>query len=422
MAAVGWRAEDGGPARPQQVPGRLGAPLAVTTRLAPVATMAVGSPGGALYLLRHTAGPEGTALVERIDPVTLEPEAVSPTLAGGPVWPGGAAVAGDGSVHVVFGRHAHRLGANCRLLASRTLPRDRPYNSFVTLPDGHLVTKDFGGSTPGEAVAAGDRRPCELVVLDPIDLAIVDRLELPEPSIARLSADGDAVYVVGDTSLLRARWDGRRLTADDGFRSRYRTMAGQGYGWDCTIAAGAAWFLDDGEGTERYSGTLRGHGVATAPLHLVRVDLGDGTVELAEVCGLAGGLVANPPLVDERRGVAVGFDSGNGVIAGFDVDTLAVRWRRRQDHGSHLLLHAGSGELLTGDGADAVVLDVATGEELARADTGLGVQSVLFPAPGAGCAYVVAFTGIARLAAAPGEQGRPNRPQVDPRARTSASR
>ena len=132
----------------------------------------------------------------------------------------------------------------------------------------------------------------------------------------------------------------------------------------------------------------------------MRVDVAGGSVELAEVCGLPGGLVANPPLVDEGRGVVVGFDSGNGVLCGFDLATLDVRWRRQQDHASHLLLFADSGELVTGDGADVVVLDVATGEELARADTGLGMQSVVFPAPGDGCAYVVAFSGVARVAPA----------------------
>ena len=41
-----------------------------------------------------------------------------------------------------------------RVVASRTLPRDKPYNSFVVLPDGHLVTKDFAGSRPGVPIAA----------------------------------------------------------------------------------------------------------------------------------------------------------------------------------------------------------------------------------------------------------------------------
>ncbi len=399
-----WTAEDGGPRRRQTVGGGLhlrrdGGSLEVTTRIAPAATMVVGGDQG-LYLLRHTAGDGATASVERIDPETLEPLASSPPLAGGPVWPGGAAVNDDGSITVVFGNHAHRLDPeDLRVVAEQELPRPRPYNSFVTMPDGHFVTKDFGGSLPSGA--ASDGRPCELIVLDPVDLSIVARLELAEPSIARLSADGDDVYVVGDTSLLRVRWDPARsgLTLDAEFRAPYRTLEGQTYGWDCVLAAGAAWFLDDGAGSEGFTGTLRGHGVSEAPLHLVRADLDTGTVTMAEVCGRPGGLIANPPIVDERRGIVVGYDSGNGVLAGFDLATLDVVWRRDQDHASHLLLFAETGELVTGDAVDVVVLDIATGDALARTDTGLGMQSVLFPAPGRDRDfYVCAFPGVSRIA------------------------
>ena len=400
-----WRYEDGGFRRSQTTAGALGLrpgdTLEVTTRMAPAVTMVVAGDAGELFLLRHTAGDGATALVERIDPHTLETLDQSPELDGGPVWPGGLGANRHGSLHVVFGNHAHRLDADLRVVASTTLPRERPYNSFVTLPDGHLVTKDFGGARPGFPIAAADREACELLVLEPEGLTIVDRLVAPEPSIARLSAAGDDVYVVGDTSLLRVRWDGRRLALDDAFTAPYRTMAGQTYGWDCVIAAGAAWFLDDGDGSEHYNGTLRGHGVSTAPLHLVRVDLGTGVVTMVEICGRPGGLVANPPVVDEARGVVVGYDSGNGALVGFDLDTLDVRWRRDQDHGSHLLLYAESGELVTGDHADAVVLDIATGDELARADTGSGIQSVLFPAPGfEHDFYVCTFLTVSRVAVA----------------------
>lgn len=401
-----WRYEDGGPDRRQLVPGALGIGpgdrLAVTTRVAPAATMVVTDERGGFFLLRHTAGDDSVAVVDRFDPVTLEPLASSPELPGGPVWPGGLGVAADGALHVVFGDHAHRLGPDLTVEASVTLPRHRPYNSFVTLPDGHLVTKDFGGARPGAPVAADEREPCELLVLDPEDLAIVARLDLPEASIARLSADGDDVYVVGDTHLFRVGWDGGRLTLDDAFTARYRTLDGQTYGWDCVLAAGAAWFLDDGEGSDGYDGTLRGHGASTAPLHLVRVDLATGAVRLAEVCGRPGGLIANPPVVDEERGVAVGYDSGNGVLTAFDLDTLDVRWQVDQDHGGHLLLYEGSGEVVTGDHADVVVRDVATGEERARADHGMGIQSVLFPCPGdARDLYVVTFLGVSRVAVEP---------------------
>jgi hypothetical protein len=68
--------------------------------------------------------------------------------------------------------------------------------------------------------------------------------------------------------------------------------------------------------------------------------------------------------------------------------TLAPRWQRRQDHASHPLLFADTGVLVTADHdgermADQVVLlDIETGDELARADTGSPLQSVVFPAVG----------------------------------------
>lgn len=397
-----WQYEDGGPARRQTTGGGLflapGERLVATTRIAPATTMVVSGRSGELYLLRHTIGEGATASVEQIDPVSLEAEACSPDLPGGPVWPGGIGVAADGSIHVVFGRHAHRLDAELQPVASRELPRDRPYNSFVTLPDGHLVTKDFTGSLPGRPVAPSQRDRSELVVLEPDSLAIAARLELPEPSIARLSADGSSVYVVGDTSLIRVGWDGSTLRLDRDFTVAYRTLEGQSYGWDCVIAEGAAWFLDDGDGSEGYSGTLRGKGLSVAPLHLVRIDLATGEAALSEICGLPGGLVANPPVVDEARGLVVGYDSGNGVVTAFDAATLEERWRREQDHASHLLLYAETGELVTGDQADVVVLDIETGRELGRVDSASGMQSVLFPAPGFGRDfYVCSFSAVTRV-------------------------
>ncbi len=418
-----WSCEDGGPGRlqvPMGGPAAGAAPgsgvslgvgpgrdLTVTSRLAPAATMVVTRDPGEVYLLRHTAGDDAISFVERIDPVTLEPILRSPDLAGGPTWPGSLAAHANGSLYVVFGNHAHRLEADLSVVATTTLPRTRPYNGFVIMPDGCLVTKDFAGSRPGLPVAPADREACELVALEPDRLEILDRCALAEPSIARLSAEGDDVYVVGDTGLLRVRWDGR-LRPDTGFHAPYRTRSGQTYGWDCVLALGAAWFLDNGDGTEGYTGTLRGHGLSTAPLHLVRTDLLSGAVTSVEVCAEPGGLVANPPLIDTDRSIAVGYDSGNGVMRAFDIGAggaLTPRWDRHQNHGSHLLLFPGSGELLTGHHDpdrmidQAVVLDIGTGAELARADTGSPLQSVLFPAAGFDRdAYLVTFSTVSRLA------------------------
>lgn len=396
-----WPAEDGGPSR-QQVPSRLGVAggglgitegtqLLSTSRIALASTMVVLRNPGEVYLLGHTAGDEAISWVEQIDPVSLEPQRRSPDLPGGPTWPGGIAAHANGSLHVVFGRYAHRLSPSLDLIASVRLPRERPYNSFVVLPDGSLATKDFAGARPGHPEAATDGPPSHLLILDPETLEIRAELELPERSIARLSADGSDIYIVGDTSLLRARWDGVHLELDQTFRARYRTMEGQSYGWDAVIAAGAAWFLDNGEGSERFAGTFRGLGVSSAPLHLVRVDLETAHVSLHEICGLPGGLIANPPAVDVERGIAVGYDSGNGVVAAFAFDTTGVThrlWQRSLDHAAHPLLYADTGELVlchmeVGAASEQVVIvDIETGADKARVATGSPIQSVLFACPG----------------------------------------
>ena len=412
-ASSPWPAEDGGPRRLQAAPGLFtdlrvhGDGAQVVSREALGATMVVtGAPGDA-YLMGNAFGGD-TAWVELIDPDTLEVRSRSDDLPGGAAWPGGIAVQEDGSLVLVFGRHAHRLAPDLTVRASVTLPRDRPYNSFVTLPDGRLVTKDFGGLLPGQDEASTPAAPpAELVVLDPVTLEIVASCEVAEPSIARLSADGDTVYVVGDHSLLRAHWDGSALVTDDAFAARYRTVPGQTHGWDAVIALGAAWFLDDGAGAERYAGTFRGIGTNTAPLHVVRVDLATAEVQLTEVCGRPGGLIANPPLVDEGRRIVVGYDSGNAVMGAFDIaddGSLSPRWSVDQDHASHLLHDPVSGLFMSGDhdaeafSEDLVVRDIETGEAVLRRPSGSPLQSVLFPAAGFGrSAYAVSFSTVSRL-------------------------
>lgn len=90
-----------------------------------------------------------------------------------------------------------------------------------------------------------------------------------------------------------------------------------------------------------------------------------------------------------------------------DLDTLEVCWRRAQDHASHMVRYPGTGELVTFDhdpdrmAEDLVVLDIATGHELARAATGSPVQGGLFGVPGFGRdLYAVTFAGVSRVAVA----------------------
>lgn len=407
-----WPAEDGGARRLASPGGGRGLGLAeggelvATSREAMVATMVVLREPGEVFLLCHSGGDEAVSWVERVDPVSLETVAQSSMLLGGRTWPGGIAAHADGSLYVVFGHHVHRLSADLEVLASRALPRDRPYNSFVVLPDGTLVTKDFAGALPS-GNQPNDGRSSELLALAPGSLELRSSLALPEPSVARISAKGNDVYVVGDPSLLRVRWDGEALSLDRDFTARYLTEAGQTYGWDAVIGEDAAWFLDDGAGSEAYAGNFIGKGVSPSPLHLVRVDLTSGEVQLTEVCGEPYGLVANPPILDESRGIVVAYDSANGVLAGFDTTarpTPRLRWKHRQHHACHALRFAATGELVTADYdpermvEQVVVRDIVSGEELGRVDTGSPIQSPVFMAAGFDRdLYYCSFTTLTRV-------------------------
>jgi hypothetical protein len=176
-----WPGEDGGPRR-EQAPHRegglalrSGGTLTVTSRSVIAPTMVVLRDPGEVFVQGNTMDGEGTAWVERVDPVSLAPLARSPDLAGGPFWPGGVAAHANRDLYVTFGCFCHRLAAGCSLVASRELPRERPYNSLVVLPDGHLVMKDFDLTTT---------EPAQLAVLEPEGLEVVATADVGEASIA----------------------------------------------------------------------------------------------------------------------------------------------------------------------------------------------------------------------------------------------
>jgi hypothetical protein len=435
-----WPAEDGGPERRQTPIGIAGPGLSngdrleVTSRDALASTMCVLRDPGELFLLRHSLGPRGAdgpveAWVERIDPITLVPLASSERLAAGAFWPGGLVAHANGSLYVTAGSWCHRLSSDLEVLRSHQLLRSRPYNSLVVLATGALVMKDLDRSATSRTT---------LTVLDPESLhPLTQPQEAPEASIARLSASGDTIYVVGAHTISRWDWDGERLVRDEGWELRYRTQPDQSYGWDVALAGGHAWFMDNGD--HDFVTTMLGAGSASGPVHLVRVSLDDaGDYEVVPVSGAPGGSITNPPLFDPERQVAVAYDSANGVLAGFRLrgGRLQPLWQHAYASAGHMLLFPDTGELIAYDfhaspgartrlarsagkrGArlvlsrrlrrlaarlaheDVLVLDVETGVERGRASVPSLFQSVLFPCPGWNRdVYYCSFSTVARIAA-----------------------
>jgi hypothetical protein len=395
---------------------------------------------GELYALRHgipvLGGPRSKpveAWVERLDPVTLEVLASTPRLPGGRFWPGGVAAHANGSLHMVFGRWAHRLSPDLEVLASHRLPVERPHNSFVVLNGGELVMKDCD--------APEGREPSTVSVLDPETLMpVASPLLLPEPSIARLSSDGESVIAVGTTIVMRLRLDRDRgrLEIDEQWQPSYGPAPGRSYGWDPVITPEHVLWMDNGRNeTDR---TMLGTGSAPDPVRLwwARRD-DDLAISSVEISGLPHGTESNPPAWDPVNGVVIAYDAGNAILRAWRLvgDQMEPLWRRDNfAHAGHLVLYPQTRELIVQDWADIaalrrpavrratlrgvqalansatarraslragsdqlVVLDLDTGQDKARVSIPSPSQGFLFPAPGFGRDfYYQSLTTIARVA------------------------
>ena len=402
-----WPGEDGRPER-LQVP-RSGAGLALrpgealrcVTRNTLLSTMTVLGAPGEVYLLTHSAlraqvGLPTTACVELIDPQTLKARCRSPRLRGGPMWPGGMAIHRNGSLYVVYGRNAHRLNRACEPRASLLLPVDQPYNSFVILDNGLIVSKNLSETTDA----------C-LSVIDAESLTpACDDTVCPEPSIARLSATGNTVYVVGVRSIFRYHWSdaAQRLVRDLDWRFDYIGGSRQTYGWDVVLDGQHAWFMDNGK--HRYFRRMIGAGVSPTPNRLIRVSMTDaGDHQVLPVCGIKGGSITNPPLVDLQRHIVVGYDSANCHLQAWRFDpasrAMTPLWQKTSfGCASHMIHYPDTGELVTNDyrrgGEEVVVLNIESGLEMARVRIGGFQQGVAFPSTGWGRDFY--WSSLGRLA------------------------
>ena len=401
-----WPGEDGGPSRLQIAPSInvRGKKAQVVSRMSIVSTMTVLRGPGEVFLLCHTGGDDAVSWVERIDPETLETIARSVDLVAGPTWPGGIAAHANGFLYVVFGRYIHQLSSELEVINSLELPRNRPYNSFVILDSGEIVLKDFGGARPG--VPSTTRSvDCELLVIDPNSLTILDSYLLNEGSVSRLSSKGRDIYVVTMTQLVRLRWDGTSLQRDETFSATYVTEEGQEFAWDPVITKSDVWMLDNGAGSQNYTTSLLGIGDAKTSQKLIRVSLSDGSVTNYSVNDQVNSLVSNPPCIDEERQVAIGYDSAHGVVSAFAfANSSTPLWSKKLNHAMHPILLQEEGVVMMNDFRvetgleDIVLLDVMSGEELHRVTTESPLQSVIFGSCGfSNDLYVCSFSHVSRI-------------------------
>ena len=392
-----WPCEDAGPARLQAAANasslnvEAGASLQATSRRTHMSTMTVLGAPGEVFLLTHSVlrshlGVSTSSNVSLIDPITLKTVRQSVLLAGGPMWPGGMAVHANGSLIVVYGRYAHKLDRQCNLLKSYLLPIHEAYNSFVVLDNGLVVTKNLSSSTQAQ-----------LTTLNPETFkSACNDVICPEASIARLSAIGNTVYVVGVSRVWRYHWHdpSQRLVRDTKWQCHYLQNASQSYAWDMVIEGDHGWLMDNGQ--HNYLMSMLGAGQNKSPNRLIRISLKQtDSFQAWPVSGLPFGSVTNPPLVDVARRIVVGFDSANRHLKAWrmisspdssDIQLQEIWHLPEMGAASHMLLFPNSGELCVNDyerfNEQVVVLDIETGREKSRVRTGGWMQGVVFPSPG----------------------------------------
>ena len=444
-----WTCEDGGPRRHGTATGVPGLAIEPGERLVLAASRdafatdaLVRREPGELFALRHEvplggaqAGPV-RAWVERLDPRTLATVASTPRLPGGRFWPGGLAAHACGDLHMVFGEWAHRLSPSLEVLASHRLPVERPHNSFVVLAGGELVMKDCD--------APRGERPSKVSVLDPATLLpLCAPLALPEPSVARLSSDGEAVIALGTTRMFRLvfRRDEATLEIDDSWQPRYGPAPGRSFGWDPVLTDRHVLWMDNGANSVSHTMLGTGREAGAVRLWWVRHD-DDAEIRSIEISGLPYGTESNPPAWDPARQVLVAYDSGNAVLRAWRMegDELVELWRHDGfAHAGHVVVYPDTRELVVQDwrgprnaanplvraavrgtlralsrsaamrrlaalrgGDELVVLDLDEGTEKARVAIPSPSQAYLFPAPGfERDFYYQSITTIARAAVAP---------------------
>lgn len=408
-----WSCEDGGPERLQTPSQRSGLNLkpgevikSVSRRLN-MGNMVVLREPGEVYLMCHDMlrtkmGLPCYSYIEKVDPKTLQPIKKSPRLAGGPMWPGGFCVHRNGDLYATFGRYMHRLNPECELVNSYKLPQDLPYNSHVILDSGHLVTKPIA-----------DEVSTQLLFMNPDSLTPSCVVDMPEPSISRLSAKGNTVYVTGVRTIYRYHFDAdtQSATLDEHWSLDYIGNSNQSYGWDPVIDDDNIWFMDNGKHTALTS--MLNEGVHPSANNVIRVSVHDSNdYSITPISHKSHGSITNPPFYCPQRRILIAFDSANSFVQAWrhnpSNNELTPLWQRENfGMSGHGIYYADTGELVTEDykslktwqgisqGENNVLLDIETGEEKYRFAMGNYIQSFCFPAAGFGRDYY--WLGMDRL-------------------------
>ena len=131
-------------------------------------------------------------------------------------------------------------------MASKKLPQNSAYNSFLIMKDGNLVMKNIEHASEEKS---------KFVILEPeFHNQESDEVAIDENSMGRIAMDIDSegtqwVYVPGRNTFFRYKYEEGSLILDQSWAPKYRTLnyEEQSFSWDSCISDGGCWFLDNGD-------------------------------------------------------------------------------------------------------------------------------------------------------------------------------
>lgn len=406
-----WPAECGGPRR-QKIPRSPGLNIKEGEHLSQKTrengewnVMMVLRDPGEVFLMgnNHINSVEKYGFLEKIDPYSLECISRSPNLpSGGHTWCGGVVVHENGYLYLNNGNYCYKLDSDCHVIASKKLPQNSAYNSFLIMKDGNLVMKNIEHASDAKS---------KFVILEPEFLnQVADEVTIDENSMGRIAMDIDSegtqwVYVPGRDTFFRYKYEEANLTLDQSWMPRYRTLnyEEQSFSWDSCISDGGCWFLDNGDNranvtifsTRPFGQNLppRGsvfQGLSSSPQKLFRADIKKGQkLEVVQPFDKQRGSIFSPPAFDPIHKIAIAFDTGNGLLAGLSYSKdvgFKKLWEKPTRISMQMVMFSDTKEIAVNDfrtGCDnVVIIDTITGEEKGRVPTESTTANGMFLSPG----------------------------------------
>jgi len=337
--------------------------------------------------------------VEEVDPITLETIRQSPELTtGGHNWCGGAAVLADGTIITGFGNRVHKLSLDLELINELELPVDHAHNGISLLSDGMMITRNLEHDHNKASV---------FTIFDPNTLKVVKTVEFLGASIGRFCVDptpeGDYVYATTPTHIHRLIYKDQNLVLDENWSASYDLPGeDQSFAWCNTVGDDSVWFMDMGD-TPPLETIMRAYPVGTkplafskpcsAPVRVHRVSTADSSsTDVLTPFGLPNGGHNSSPLYVQDKKILLTFDTNNRKTGAWrfngagDFEQL---WVHDIGNSNQVFYYPDTGEVVLDDvlednSVDTVLIDIETGEEKGRVNTGARTAAGMAFYPGLG--------------------------------------